>query len=80
MHNRGSVSDEETDARARELNSSELSLLLPAVLILLAMSIYPQYVVERVEPNAGQAIVNSAKAKGLPAVAEAKDALKEDGQ
>jgi NADH-quinone oxidoreductase subunit M len=80
MHNRGSVSDEETDARARELNGSELSLLLPAVLILLAMSIYPQYVVERVEPNAGQAIVNSAKAKGLPAVAEAKDALKEDGQ
>jgi NADH-quinone oxidoreductase subunit M len=56
MHNRGSVSDEETDARARELNGTELALLLPAVLIILAMAIYPQYVVERVEPNAGQAV------------------------
>lgn len=56
MHNRGSVSDEETDSRARELSGAELSLLLPAVLIVLAMAVYPQYVVERVEPNAGAAL------------------------
>jgi NADH-quinone oxidoreductase subunit M len=56
MHNRGSAGDEETNKRARELDGTELSLLLPAVLILLAMSIYPQFVVERVEPNAQQAV------------------------
>jgi NADH-quinone oxidoreductase subunit M len=58
MHNRGSVSDEETDARARELSGGEFALLLPVVLIVLAMAIYPQYVVERVEPSAEQAVTS----------------------
>jgi NADH:ubiquinone oxidoreductase subunit 4 (subunit M) len=62
MHNRGSVSDEQTDARARELDGTELSLLLPAVLIVLALAIYPQYVVERVEPNAAASVAAVAKA------------------
>jgi NADH-quinone oxidoreductase subunit M len=58
MHNRGTAGDEETEIRSRELDSTELSLLLPAVLIILALAIYPQYVVERVEPNAKQAVTS----------------------
>jgi NADH-quinone oxidoreductase subunit M len=56
MHNRGTAGDEETEARSRELDGYEFGLLLPAVLIVLALAIYPQYVVERVEPGAKQAV------------------------
>lgn len=76
MHNRGSVSDEETDARARELDATELSLLLPAVLIVLALAIYPQYVVERVEPNAAASVAAVSKA----GVLAERSAKKEAGQ
>jgi NADH-quinone oxidoreductase subunit M len=63
MHNRGSAGDEATETRSRELDSSELALLVPAVLVILALAIYPQYVVERVEPNAKQA-ANSVTSPG----------------
>ncbi|MBJ7354642.1 MAG: NADH-quinone oxidoreductase subunit M [Thermoleophilaceae bacterium] len=56
MHNRGSAGDEATNSRSRELDSGELGLLVPAVLVILALAIYPQYVVERVEPNAAQTV------------------------
>lgn len=56
MHNRGSTGDEATEARSRELDGYEFGLLLPAVLIVLALAIYPQYVVERVAPGAKQAV------------------------
>lgn len=64
MHYRGSAGDEQTEARARELDSTELALLLPAVLIVLALAIYPQYVVERVEPNAKQAVTAVTEGNG----------------
>ncbi|MFT4048282.1 MAG: NADH-quinone oxidoreductase subunit M [Solirubrobacterales bacterium] len=56
MHNRGSAGDEETEARSRELDGYELGLLVPAVLIVLAFAVYPQYLVERVEPGAKNAV------------------------
>jgi NADH-quinone oxidoreductase subunit M len=55
MHNRGSAGDELTAERSRELSRDELALLLPSVLIVLALAIYPQFVVERVEPAAKSA-------------------------
>jgi NADH-quinone oxidoreductase subunit M len=55
MHNRGSSSDGLTEARSRELSRNELSLLLPSVLIVLALAVYPQFVVERVAPAAKEA-------------------------
>lgn len=67
MHNRGAVSDEETDARSRELDAGEFALLLPVVLIVLAMAVYPQYVVERVEPNAEQAVMSVTEPPQSPA-------------
>lgn len=42
---------------SRELDGGELGLLLPAVLVILALAVYPQYVVERIEPAADQALV-----------------------
>lgn len=42
---------------SRELDGGELGLLLPAVLVILAMAVYPQYVVERIEPAADEALV-----------------------
>ncbi|HEV8233859.1 MAG TPA: NADH-quinone oxidoreductase subunit M [Gemmatimonadaceae bacterium] len=62
MQNRGTAGDEETNARSRELDSTELSLLLPAVLIILALAVYPQWVVERIEPNAKQAVTSASVA------------------
>jgi NADH-quinone oxidoreductase subunit M len=53
MHNRG-ADDEQTDGRSRELNISELGLLLPAVLIVLATAVYPQFLVSRIAPEAKQ--------------------------
>ncbi|MGB0872041.1 MAG: complex I subunit 4 family protein [Solirubrobacterales bacterium] len=47
MHNR-----ERGEGSSRELNATEFGLLLPAVLAVLALAIYPQFVVERIEPNA----------------------------
>jgi len=73
MQNRGSVSDEETDARSRELDSGELALLLPIVLIVLAMAVYPQYVVERVEPNAEQAVTYVTEPQQAPSASTAKE-------
>lgn len=52
MHGRGSASDELTEQRARELSSDELGLLLPAVLILIVLAVYPQFMVERIAPAA----------------------------
>lgn len=74
MHNRGAVSDEETDARARELDGAELALLLPAILIILALAIYPQYVVERVEPNAAAAIAAYGPHADVASTAASKEA------
>jgi NADH-quinone oxidoreductase subunit M len=55
MHNRGADGDD--DGRcSRELDSAELALLLPAVLIVLALAVHPQYVVERIAPGAKQAV------------------------
>lgn len=65
MHYRGSAGDEETERRSKELNSNELGLLLPAVLVLIALAIYPQFVVERIEPSARRATEVAAKA-GAP--------------
>lgn len=62
MHHRGTAGDEETERRSRELSGTEFGLLLPAVLAVLALSIYPQYVVERIAPNAKQ-IVTQATTK-----------------
>lgn len=73
MQNRGSVSDEVTDARSRELDSGELALLLPVVLIVLAMAVYPQYVVERVEPNAEQAVTYVTEPQQAPSASTAKE-------
>lgn len=47
MHNR-----EGAEGRSRELDATEFGLLLPAVLIVLALAVYPQFVVERIEPGA----------------------------
>ncbi len=75
MHNRGSATDQVTDTRARELSSNELGLLLPAVLILIALAVYPQYVVERVEPGAKQATAAATAGKsGEVAQRSAKEA------
>ncbi|MBJ7458988.1 MAG: NADH-quinone oxidoreductase subunit M [Thermoleophilaceae bacterium] len=73
MHNRGSAGDEETDIRARELDSTEFGLLLPAVLIILALAVYPQYLVERVEPNAKQAVNFVTSPLESPATTARKD-------
>lgn len=54
MHHRGSAGDAETERRSRELSMPEFALLLPAVVVVLALSIYPQYVVDRIAPNAKQ--------------------------
>lgn len=43
-------------AASRELNSDELGLLLPAVLVVLALAFYPQFVVKRVAPAADSAL------------------------
>ncbi len=52
MHTRCSAGDATTERRARELSADELGVLLPAVLILIALAVYPQFVVERIEPAA----------------------------
>lgn len=72
MHNRGSVGDEATDARSRELDGGEFALLLPVVLIVLALAVYPQYVVERVEPNAEQAVTSVTEPAGDLAASQNK--------
>lgn len=68
MHYRGTAGDEQIETRSRELSAAELGLLLPAVLIVLALAVYPQYVVERIEPAAKQTAVaqmpDSANARG----------------
>lgn len=46
MHNR-----EPQEGKSRELNTTEFGLLLPAVLIVLALAIYPQFIVQRIEPS-----------------------------
>jgi NADH:ubiquinone oxidoreductase subunit 4 (subunit M) len=66
MQNRGTAGDEETALRSRELDSGELALLLPAVLVILALAVYPQYVVERIEPNASQAVTSVTKPASSP--------------
>lgn len=61
MHYRGSAGDEATELRSRELDGSEIGLLLPAVLLVIALAVYPQYVVERIEPGAKEALVQTVK-------------------
>lgn len=70
MHHRGSAGDEETEVRSRELSTVEFGLLLPVVLVVLALSVYPQYVVERIAPNAKQAVTAATTKRG-PATADA---------
>lgn len=73
MHNRGSVSDQETDLRSRELDASEFALLLPVVMVILVTAVYPQFVVERVEPNARQAVIFVTEAQQGPAASPLPD-------
>lgn len=70
MHYRGSAGDEATEQRSVELSSVELGLLLPAVLILLVLAVYPQWVVERIEPSAKASVVAAASANGQSKVAQ----------
>lgn len=52
MHNR-----EGGHENAREITAPELALLLPTVLLVLALAVYPQYLVERVEQGARTAVI-----------------------
>jgi NADH-quinone oxidoreductase subunit M len=63
MHYRGSAGDELTESRSAELSAGELGLLLPTVLIVLALAVYPQWVVERIAPAAKQTAVAQAPAR-----------------
>lgn len=67
MHNR-----EGGEVDSREISIVEGALLLPAVLLVLALAVYPQYVVERVEPGAAQALqsVVESSPEAKKAVAE----------
>ncbi len=68
MHNReGEV------VVARDIGAAELGLLLPAVLILLALAVYPQTLVEKVEPMAAPAISRAIYAEGDGAKARQLD-------
>lgn len=58
MHRR-----ESKEGNSKELDSTEIGLLLPAVLIALALAVYPQVVVERAEPGAAETVAQY----GLPA-------------
>lgn len=58
-------------AESRELDATELGLLLPAVLIVLALAVYPQFVVERIEP-AADAALQAIEAPGASEVGEDK--------
>lgn len=69
MHNR-----EGESVVAREIGAAELGLLLPAVLILLALAVYPQYVVEKVEPIAAPSISRALFAEGDGAKADELEA------
>ncbi len=65
MHNR-----EGSAVQAREIGSADVGLLLPAVLILLALAVYPQYMVEKVEPIAEPSIARVTYAEGDGKVAD----------
>lgn len=56
MHNRESANRESAEGDSRELSGTEIGLLLPAVLLVLVLAVYPQWVVERVEPGAQTAV------------------------
>jgi NADH-quinone oxidoreductase subunit M len=60
MHNR-----EAAPGISRELNAAEIGLLVPAVLAILALAVYPQFLVEKIEPAAGVA-VSQVTAGGHP--------------
>ncbi|MBI4896868.1 MAG: NADH-quinone oxidoreductase subunit M [Actinobacteria bacterium] len=51
MHGRGPG-----EGRSREIESDELGLLAPAVLVVLALAVYPQFVVKRIAPAADSAL------------------------
>lgn len=51
MHGRGPG-----ETCSREIDADELGLLLPAVLVLLALAVYPQFVVKRIAPAADTAL------------------------
>ena len=59
MHNR-----ESAEGRSRELDGAELGLLVPAVLAILALAVYPQYLVEKVAPAAKNATAAAAATSG----------------
>lgn len=61
MHNR-----ETQEGKSRELDRTEFALLLPAVLILLALAIYPQFVVQRLEPS----VIFTVESVTQPALAD----------
>ncbi|MGH2906115.1 MAG: complex I subunit 4 family protein [Solirubrobacterales bacterium] len=66
MHNR-----EAPEGRSRELNASELGLLAPAVIVILALAVYPQFVVSKIEPAAKE-IAGAASATGTPVASAAE--------
>jgi NADH-quinone oxidoreductase subunit M len=74
MHN-----PESAEGHSRELNGSELGLLVPAVLAILALAIYPQYLVTKVEPAAKTA-TTAAGESGSVAAASAPAKIAEAGQ
>ncbi|MBI5311047.1 MAG: NADH-quinone oxidoreductase subunit M [Actinobacteria bacterium] len=58
-------------AESRELDGAELGLLLPAVLITLALAVYPQFVVTRIAP-AADAALQTIELPGAETVTEEK--------
>lgn len=75
MHGRGSG-----EIHSREIDSSELGLLLPAVLLVLALAIYPQYVIKKIAPSAGSTLtkIEISRDAAADAAADAADAAAAD--
>lgn len=59
MHHR-----EGAGVTAREIGAAEFGVLLPAVLIVLALAVYPQFVVEKIAPIAGLSVARAQFAQG----------------
>lgn len=77
MHN-----PETTEGHSRELNAIEIGLLLPAVLAILALAVYPQYLVTKIEPAAKSAPMRAhiAAEAGDIAAKPAPNKIAEAGQ
>ncbi|MFY9264368.1 MAG: NADH-quinone oxidoreductase subunit M [Solirubrobacterales bacterium] len=74
MHKRAS---EGADGASREIDANELGLLLPTVLILLALAVYPQFMVERIAPAADEALA-TLELPGAADLGESPDVSAED--